>query len=105
MSVNLHTLSNLSSRGSDSDSLNMELGIFNTLAFLGLFLNVAVLAAALLSPRIRRRSAWFSSMAAWIIYSVSHLLIIGHQIGPEPPYGNCLAQAVSVYATPPLCVE
>ena len=104
MLVDLHTLSTLSLRENSSDrSLYMGLGIFNTLAFLGLFLNSAVLAAALLSPHIRRRSAWFSSMVAWIIYAISRLLILGHQTGSGPPYGTCLAQAVSVYATPSLC--
>ncbi|KAH0585206.1 hypothetical protein H2248_008457 [Termitomyces sp. 'cryptogamus'] len=42
-------------------------------------------------------------MVAWIFYTISRLLILGHQTGSEPPYGTCLAQAVSVYATPPLC--
>ncbi|KAG5717414.1 hypothetical protein E4T56_gene7689 [Termitomyces sp. T112] len=30
-------------------------------------------------------------------------MIVGHQIGPEPPYGRCLAQAVLIYAAPPMC--
>lgn len=93
----------LSSQG--SDMLYVELSVFNTFAFLGLFLNAGVLAPALWSSRIRRRSGWFSLIISWMIYSITYLMIVGHQTGPAPPFGRCLAQAVLIYAIPPMCVE
>ncbi|KAJ7104082.1 hypothetical protein B0H15DRAFT_6734 [Mycena belliarum] len=76
--------------------------IFNFLAASGFALLLATLFPALLSSRIHRSKAWFSMIFSWIIYALSYLLIIGHQLGPEPPRGICVYQMVLIYACPPL---
>ncbi|KAG6844180.1 hypothetical protein H0H87_009123, partial [Tephrocybe sp. NHM501043] len=85
---------------SGNESLPWETKFFDTTAFLGLAMNAAVLAPAVWSPRIQRRSGWYTLVISWIIYSASLILTIGHQIGPEPPAGLCLAQAAILYAAP-----
>lgn len=53
---------------------------------------------------VRRPSMWFIAIGSWIMLSISCCLLLGNQIGPPPPHGICLTQAVLVYSTPVLCV-
>ncbi|KAF8659896.1 hypothetical protein AX16_001780 [Volvariella volvacea WC 439] len=77
--------------------------MFNAFAFLGFFLVLATLLPALLSPRVHRRAAWFCLMFSGLVYSITYLLLVGRQRGPEPPYTLCALQAALVYAAPILC--
>ncbi|KAG6916579.1 hypothetical protein DXG01_006228 [Tephrocybe rancida] len=94
------TLSNLAS--AQDSNLSVQSTAFNILVLLALTLNAAYLAPALWSSSIHRRPQWYSLAISYIVYSTSYLLIIGHQSGPDPPYGLCLAQAAFIYAAPPL---
>ncbi|KAJ7707646.1 hypothetical protein B0H17DRAFT_525254 [Mycena rosella] len=77
--------------------------IFNFLAAGGFGLLLATLIPAMLSRSIHRSKTWFSMIISWIIYALSYLLIVGHQLGPEPPRaGVCVLQMVFIYASPPL---
>ncbi|KAF8067057.1 hypothetical protein FPV67DRAFT_1227160 [Lyophyllum atratum] len=89
----------------DSDSTEVTVTIFNTFAFLGVFLNAAVLAPVIFSPNVRRRTVWSGLILSWIIYSMSYLLIVGRQLEVQaPPFGLCFLQAVLLYASPMLCI-
>ncbi|KAJ7104087.1 hypothetical protein B0H15DRAFT_808406 [Mycena belliarum] len=76
--------------------------VFNTLAAVGFILLLVTIAPPALSKNIHRSKTWFSMILSWMVYSASYLLIIGHQMGPEPPRGVCGLQMLLVYATPPL---
>lgn len=80
-----------------------DITIFNFFASLGVISIIAVLAPALFSPRIKRSATWYGELTSWLVYSVSYILLFGHQLGPKPPpHGLCMFQAVLVYAMPPL---
>lgn len=86
----------------DLTLLSTQTTVFNISASLGVFSIVAVLLPALFSSRVKRSRTWFGVLAAWLVYSVSYLFLIGRQFGPEPPLGLCMFQAVFIYATSPL---
>jgi len=73
---------------------------FDVLQLLALVLLVAMLLPALLSQRIERMKTWFNLVVSCIVYCISFLLLLGHQSGPEPPYGLCIFQAGLIYAAP-----
>ncbi|KAJ7931580.1 hypothetical protein B0H13DRAFT_1958907 [Mycena leptocephala] len=81
---------------------DVQVTLFNTFSFLGVFSLTLVVATAHFSPTVHRSPLWFRHMIAWIVYSVSFLLLIGRQSGPPPPFGLCLVQASLVYASPTL---
>ncbi|KAJ6581574.1 hypothetical protein B0H19DRAFT_1115891 [Mycena capillaripes] len=41
-------------------------------------------------------------MGSWMLYCFSFLLLVGRQIGPEPPFGLCIFQAALIHAVPSL---
>ncbi|KAJ7890460.1 hypothetical protein B0H14DRAFT_2689372 [Mycena olivaceomarginata] len=45
---------------------------------------------------------WFAFMGSWWLYCVSGLLLVGHQLGPDPPFGICLVQATLIHSVPTL---
>jgi hypothetical protein len=74
--------------------------VFDVLQLLALVLLVAMLLPALLSKSVHRMKTWFNLIVACIVYCISFLLLLGHQSGPEPPFGLCLFQAGLIYAAP-----
>lgn len=74
------------------------------LIFVGLALNVAVLAPAIFSASVRRRTTWSGLIISFLVYSFSYLLVIPWQKlqSQSPPFGLCFAQATLVYASPSL---
>ncbi|KAJ7429673.1 hypothetical protein B0H11DRAFT_2142246 [Mycena galericulata] len=73
--------------------------VFNFLAGTGLFLLLATVVAAAVSPTIHRSHTWFSMIISWMVYAASYMLILGHQLGPEPPQGICAFQMTLIYAS------
>jgi hypothetical protein len=71
--------------------------VFDTFAFLSVFSVVAALAPALFSPHVKRSRTWFGLLVAWLLYSVTYLLLIGHRF--SPPLGLCIFQATLVYTS------
>ncbi|SJL08591.1 uncharacterized protein ARMOST_11957 [Armillaria ostoyae] len=47
---------------------------------------------------ICRTKTWFSLLISCVVYCISFFLLLGHQSGPEPPFGLCLINASLVYA-------
>ncbi|KAJ6494878.1 hypothetical protein C8R47DRAFT_389151 [Mycena vitilis] len=76
--------------------------IFDFLAAGGFVMLLATLFAAMLSRTIHRSETWYSMVFSWLVYSLSYLLIVGHQLGSPPPRGLCVLQMAFIYATPPL---
>ncbi|KAJ6489611.1 hypothetical protein C8R47DRAFT_1195989 [Mycena vitilis] len=87
---------------SPADVLQVEVTLFNTFSFLGVFSLLLVIGTAYFSSTVHRSGLWFRHMIAWIIYSVSYLLLLGRQVGPTPPFGLCLVQAALIHAAPTL---
>jgi len=52
---------------------------------------------------VRRPSMWFTAVGSWIAFSISFCLLLGNQIGPPPPHGICLTQAIFIYSSPVFC--
>ncbi|KAJ7067002.1 hypothetical protein C8F01DRAFT_1247411 [Mycena amicta] len=75
---------------------------FNVLATTGLVLLTLTLLPAVASPQVQRSPLWFSMISSWMVYSVSYMLLLGHQGGPDPPRGICGLQMMAIYAAPPL---
>ncbi|KAJ7043689.1 hypothetical protein C8F04DRAFT_1072970 [Mycena alexandri] len=76
--------------------------VFNTFSFLGVFSLTLVAATAHFAPSVHRSGLWFRHIIAWIVYSVSFLLLVGRQSGPAPPFGLCMVQAALIHASPTL---
>ncbi|KAJ6599770.1 hypothetical protein DFH09DRAFT_1128763 [Mycena vulgaris] len=73
--------------------------VFNFLAASGFIMLLATVVSAALSPRIHRSKTWFSMIISWIVYATSYMLILGHQMGPQPPRGICGLQMLLIYAS------
>ncbi|KAJ8692340.1 hypothetical protein PTI98_009662 [Pleurotus ostreatus] len=90
-------------RAGGHDGLHRELiTAYNVVLIVGLVLNVLVVSVAYVSRGVQRCRSWYMFMISWIILSLSFLFLLGQQTGPQPIFGICLAQAVLVYAAPPL---
>ncbi|KAJ6576539.1 hypothetical protein DFH09DRAFT_362948 [Mycena vulgaris] len=76
--------------------------VFNFLAVSGFILLLATVVPAAMSSRIHRSKTWFSMIISWMVYAASYMLILGHQLGPQPPRGICVLQMLFIYASPPL---
>ncbi|KAJ7170501.1 hypothetical protein C8R43DRAFT_93055 [Mycena crocata] len=76
--------------------------VFNITSFIAVFSLTLVVATAHFSPTVHRSGLWFQHMISWILYSVSFVLLVTRQLGPEPPFGLCLMQASLVHAVPVL---
>ncbi|KAK7440061.1 hypothetical protein VKT23_017311 [Stygiomarasmius scandens] len=87
--------------GSSLDSQPGIIGVYNFLQVFGLISVLLVFSTAALSPRVRRATIWYIFMFGWIIWCISHLLLVGHQTGGPPARGLCTFQAALVYAGPP----
>jgi hypothetical protein len=88
----------------DRGQAQLEVTVFDSFLFLGVALLALVVATAHLSSKVHRSGLWFRHMIAWIIYSITFLLLVGHQLDPNPPFGVCVVQAAFVYAAPTLYV-
>ncbi|KAL4264672.1 hypothetical protein AB1N83_003958 [Pleurotus pulmonarius] len=75
---------------------------YNVVLIVGLVLNILVVSVAYVSRRVQRCRSWYIFMMSWIILSLSFLFLLGQQTGPKPAFEICLAQAVLIYAAPPL---
>ncbi|KAJ7170729.1 hypothetical protein C8R43DRAFT_1120477 [Mycena crocata] len=73
----------------------------------GFFSLLFVVLTAWISPGVYRTPAWYSFMGSWMFFCLSYFVIVGQQVGAEPPFGVCLAQSAAIYAAPPLtsCVS
>ncbi|KAJ6609040.1 hypothetical protein B0H10DRAFT_2065719 [Mycena sp. CBHHK59/15] len=88
------------STSSDMDGLQTEVAIFNAISFLAVFSLALVAATAYFSSTVHRSGLWFRHIISWILYSAVFLLLIGRQLGPNPPFGLCMVQAALIYAAP-----
>ncbi|GLB38209.1 putative cation transport protein [Lyophyllum shimeji] len=78
---------------------------FDALAALGAAANVAVLATAILSLSVQRRTTWTALIGSFIIYSVALLVTAGWQLESEiPPFGLCFFQTILIHASTLLCI-
>ncbi|KAJ6576547.1 hypothetical protein DFH09DRAFT_363315 [Mycena vulgaris] len=75
------------------------LAVFNSLQIFGLSLVVVAL-TAWMSPRVHRISAWYSFMASWMFFCLLYFIMVGQQVGAEPPFGVCITQAALIYPAP-----
>ncbi|KAJ8473636.1 hypothetical protein ONZ45_g16221 [Pleurotus djamor] len=73
---------------------------FNAVQITGLVLLLLVILTSWLSPKVKRSIPWYNIIISWIFSAFSFLLIIGKQMGPEPPFGLCLLQSIFIYAAP-----
>lgn len=71
--------------------------LFDVLDIVGLVVLVIVLLTALLSSKVKRTPTWYSFIVSGIIFSVSKLLLLGHQAGPVPNQTICFIQGILVY--------
>ncbi|KAL0958297.1 hypothetical protein HGRIS_000445 [Hohenbuehelia grisea] len=76
--------------------------LFNAIQIISIILLVATLAAAYFSPLARRSATWFNFLGAWLVTSISFILTMRYQIGPEAGFGLCLFQSALIYAAPVL---
>jgi hypothetical protein len=58
----------------------------------------------LLCKSVHRRLPWYSHMLAWLVVSITLLLMVGHQRDNPPPATHCFVQSALLYAALPLCV-
>jgi len=79
-----------------------QLSLFNSLFTVGLILLAAVIGPAIFSRNVRRSPLWFAFMGSWVFYCVACMLLVGHQLGPDPPFGICLFQAALIHSIPTL---
>ncbi|KAF7370542.1 hypothetical protein MSAN_00686400 [Mycena sanguinolenta] len=79
-----------------------ELNVFNSLFTVALVLLTIVILPAIFSRNVRRNALWFTFIGSWLLYCVSGLLLVGHQLGPDPPFGICLLQAALIHSVPTL---
>lgn len=77
--------------------------LFDAIALLAILLFVVILIPAIFSKNVHRSMGWYSLMIAWLVYSLSYVLLIGRQdTHGLPAFGICLAQTLVIYAVPPL---
>jgi len=79
-----------------------QLSVFNTLFTIGLILLTLVMLPPVFSRNARRSPLWFTFMGSWLLYCVSGLLLVGNQLGPDPPFALCLVQASLIHSVPTL---
>ncbi|KAF9477906.1 hypothetical protein BDN70DRAFT_896125 [Pholiota conissans] len=79
--------------------------VFDVLYILGPVSLLVILLTAWRSPNVRRPSTWFMAVGSWVVIGIANILLIGHQMGPKPPHGICLAQAMMIYASPVLQLD
>lgn len=70
---------------------------YNVFELSGLVLLVLVLLTALLSHKVIRAGIWFNLLTAGILSTISQVLLLRRQTGPEPARGICFLQAILVY--------
>ncbi|KAJ7813651.1 hypothetical protein B0H13DRAFT_2141808 [Mycena leptocephala] len=83
-------------------TVQWQLDLFNSLYFIGLIFLTIVILPPIFSRNVLRSPLWFAFMGSWMLYCFSFLLLVGQQLGPEPPFGICLFQAALVHAVPAL---
>ncbi|KAJ7683341.1 hypothetical protein B0H17DRAFT_1137830 [Mycena rosella] len=76
---------------------------FNALSLVGLVLLAIVFLTAVLSPSVKRVSTWYTYMLAWMVFSVTPFLVVGHQtsLDPPPAFTPCLVDSALMYASRP----
>ncbi|KAJ7281453.1 hypothetical protein C8J57DRAFT_1559049 [Mycena rebaudengoi] len=85
----------------DKNPPRWQLDLFNSLYIIGFVLLTLAILPPIFNPlAVRRSKLWISFMFACIIDSLSFLLLVGQQLGPEPPHGLCLFQAGLIHAVP-----
>ncbi|KAF4597121.1 hypothetical protein EYR40_007571 [Pleurotus pulmonarius] len=89
-------------RGAHDGLYHQLITTYNVVLIVGLVLNILVVSVAYVSRRVQRCRSWYIFMMSWIILSLSFLFLLGQQTGPKPAFEICLAQAVLIYAAPPL---
>ncbi|EEB91604.1 hypothetical protein MPER_10011 [Moniliophthora perniciosa FA553] len=75
--------------------------VYNAFQVVGFISNFVIVFIATLSRRVRRTLVWYLFMHGWILWCISHFLIIEYQTERRPPFGLCLVQAGFIYAGPP----
>ncbi|KAJ7126937.1 hypothetical protein C8R44DRAFT_108998 [Mycena epipterygia] len=108
--VGNYTMSNVfagEDNGAQERESFMLLAVFNFLQIFGFLTLGIIVLTAWLSPRVHRTSAWYLFMGSWMFFCLSYFIIVGQQVGAEPPFGVCVTQAAMIYAAPPLtsCVS
>lgn len=89
----------------DGTSLNLSaIRTFIALNFAGGFGLLVVILTAFFSPNVTRVPTWYNFCASWIFSCISYTLLTfgGQQITDSPTRSLCFAQAVLIYAVPPL---
>jgi hypothetical protein len=86
--------------------------IYATVSFVVFFISCQLVAALALlavlvtsfAARLERNIIWANYLITWVVSAISYALLAlaGQQIGPQPPIGLCLAQAILLYGAPPL---
>ncbi|KAJ6518871.1 hypothetical protein C8R45DRAFT_949587 [Mycena sanguinolenta] len=79
-----------------------ELNVFNSLFTVALVLLTIVILPPIFSRNVRRNALWFTFIGSWLLYCASGLLLVGHQLGPDPPFDICLIQASLIHSVPTL---
>ncbi|KAF9568277.1 hypothetical protein CPC08DRAFT_702702 [Agrocybe pediades] len=90
---------------SDSDeqrTILREIITYNIMNAVGLALLTIIVVTAWLSPTIHRIPTWFMLLFSFIVSCIGNLLIVGHQMGNQPPWKLCLLQAATTYSAPVL---
>jgi len=77
-----------------------KLNLFNALYGIGLVLLALVILPPIFSRTVRRTGLWFAFIASWMLYCFAFLLLVGHQVGPQPAFWLCLFQAAMIHAVP-----
>lgn len=86
----------------DVDAVRLLANLYNGLFISGLVLLAALLIPAFLSAKVTRMRIWYAVNISLMWYCASFLLLMGRQIGPDPPFELCVIQAALTYAAPTL---
>ncbi|KAJ7024548.1 hypothetical protein C8F04DRAFT_1123816 [Mycena alexandri] len=89
-------------RGQDS-ALRVAVMVFNILSAVGFFFLAAILLTALLSSRVKRVSAWYGYILAWMAFCIPPSLVLGHQthLDSPPSFQSCVVDSALMYASRP----
>ncbi|TFK40428.1 hypothetical protein BDQ12DRAFT_497213 [Crucibulum laeve] len=80
--------------------ISNEIIAFDTLCILAIVLLVACILPVLLTSSIQRSKVWHGLLASWLAYSLSYIILMGHQSGPSPPHTVCVFQTLVIYGAP-----
>ncbi|KAF9011680.1 hypothetical protein BDZ89DRAFT_1143070 [Hymenopellis radicata] len=69
----------------------VQVGAFSVLVF--------ILVTAMVAKKVTRSWPWFTFMGSALTWTLSYVILIGHQSGPKPSKPLCIMQATFIYSS------